>query len=315
MLFKLLTVALAVGFLLTACRQNQPAGENTSDPRLDFTIVPGERVGLITAAKSTPDDVLAAYGDSARLDSVYLVEGLYGPGVVVFPNSSRNRLEIYWDTAIDPLRPAFIRITGDGGSDWKTDRGISIGTPITDLERINGNPFELYGFGWDYGGLVTDWKGGALNYNLGLRFHLQTEKDIPAEVQGETILSSDNDKVRALNPVVAVMELSFPPSDLMPMMQGRWQSVADPAYQIEIDGQKMRHYNNGELTVENGVEADAGCKTNACTVTGAQLDGFCFIEKGEFDAQCNLVLACDGQRLEYAAVGSAGQALVFTRVE
>ncbi len=310
----MLAAALAAAFLLPACRQNQAPADSSSDPRLDFTIVPGERVGLITAAKCTQADVLAAYGDSARLDSVYLVEGLFGPGVVVFPNSSRNMLEIYWDPAIDPLRPAFIRVTGDGGSDWKTDRGISIGTPIAEVERINGNPFELYGFGWDYGGLVTDWKGGALNSNLGLRFHLQTEKEIPAEVQGETILSSDDNTARGLNPVVAVMELSFPPSNLMPLLQGRWQSAADSSYQIEIDGQNIRHYNGGELTVENEVEADAGCKTNACTVTGAKLDGFCFIEKGAFDAQCNLVLACDGQRLEYTAIGSAGQALVFTRI-
>lgn len=41
---------------------------------------------------------------------------------------------------------------------------------------------------------------------------------------------------------------------------------------------------------------------------------YCNIEKGQFDARCKLVLACDGQRLECAAIGAAGQSLVFKRV-
>lgn len=313
----LLSTLFAILFLaafLPACRQNQTDAGAAADPRLDFTIVPGERVGLITADKCTQADVLAAYGDSARVDSVYLVEGLSGPGVVVFPNDNRNRLEIYWDQDIDPQRPVFMRIVGEGGSGWKTDKGITIGTPIAEVERINGRAFSLYGFGWDYGGLVTDWKGGALDSSLGLHFHLFTEKDVPAGMQGEAILSSDDATVRGLNPLVAAMELSFPRSSLMPLMQGRWQSVSDPGYQVEIDGDKIRHYNGGELTMENEIEADADCTGNACTVAGTRPDGFCFIEKGQFDAQCNLVLACDGQRLEYAAIGAAGQSLVFTRV-
>jgi hypothetical protein len=44
---------------------------------------------------------------------------------------------------------------------------VSLGTSLRDLERTNGRPFVLTGFGWDYGGGVVDWRGGALAGLLG----------------------------------------------------------------------------------------------------------------------------------------------------
>lgn len=308
-------VVLAVIFLLAGCSPEHASTNLEERSVNDYTIVPGERVGLITADKSSREEVLASYGDSARVDTIYLGEGIAEEGVVIFPDNSRNRMEIYWDPAIDPVRPALIRIRGAGGTDWKTVNGISIGSSIEEVEQINGRPFDLYGFGWDFGGLVTDWKGGTLENGLGLRFELQSGQAIPDDILGATIISSENEAMRQLQPVVTVIELNFPRNSLLPLMQGRWRSMADAGYQIEIEGEKIRHYNGGELTAENDIEADPDCQSNACTVTGDQPEGFCFIEKGQFDAQCMLVLACDGQRLEYTAIGSTGQPLVFRKVE
>lgn len=47
-------------------------------------------------------------------------------------------------------------------SRWSLHPGISLGTTLERLEQLNGRPFTLAGFGWDYSGAVTDWRGGRL---------------------------------------------------------------------------------------------------------------------------------------------------------
>ena len=93
-------LALAT-FSIFSCKNNStPNGETNepiSDERLNFTIIPGKKVGLITNQNCMPEDVLTTYGDLAKADSVYLGEGIWGPGIVLFPNASRNMVEIFWD--------------------------------------------------------------------------------------------------------------------------------------------------------------------------------------------------------------------------
>ncbi|NBC07909.1 MAG: hypothetical protein GVY26_12020 [Bacteroidetes bacterium] len=293
----------------------ETAGE-AEDPRYDFTIEPGKRVGLVTLESASKSAVLEAYGDLAKADSVHLSEGFFGPGVILFPENERNRVDIYWETSVDAERPAFIRILGaNGATDWATNQGITIGSTLDTVEAINGRPFELYGFEWDYGGYVNDWEGGQLSNNLSLRFAPSAGVDTPMEVVGDMTLSSDNELLRQARPVVSELSLSFPSTNLLPLMQGDWQSVSDPGYQIRIEDGKIWHYTNDRLMYTARLEADQGCQTSPCIVNDQQPEGFCFLEKGEQDVQCNLVLSCDGERLEYAAIGTAGGTLAFERME
>jgi len=48
------------------------------------------------------------------------------------------------------------------GSTQVIYEGISIGTTLKALERLNGRPFQLTGFDFDYSGTVTSWLGGRL---------------------------------------------------------------------------------------------------------------------------------------------------------
>jgi len=309
-LFPFFTLILFVIGAIS-CRQSTSSASASS---YDYTIVPGERVGLITLKKCSREYVLAAYGDSARVEEIYLVEGMTGEGVVVFPDNPRNRMEVYWEPEIDPVRPALIRISGEG-TDWKTTQGITVGTPIAAVEKANGKPFSLFGFGWDYGGRVTNWNDGKLNNNLSLQFGYTSEGEAPDGISGEVELSSDMPALTSIGVVVTSLELSFPRSDMMPELQGRWQSETDPDYQIEFDGDKLRHINGGKVTIEMTLESDPDCANNACLAMDSRPSGFCFLEKGEFDIQCNLVLSLDGNRLEYTAIGSTGKSLVFKRAE
>lgn len=48
------------------------------------------------------------------------------------------------------------------GSNWVGPGGVHVGSTIAEVEKANGRPFILSGVGWDYGGIVHDWRGGAL---------------------------------------------------------------------------------------------------------------------------------------------------------
>jgi hypothetical protein len=200
-------------FLFACNHQKSPSEKEAAPPEKqeDFTLVPGQRIGLITAENSSRQAVLNAYGADAKVDSVYLGEGFFAEGVVLYPDDPKRRVEFYWDPEVDSLHP-YITIRGmrpdEGGTAWKTDSGITIGTPIAEVERINGKPFSLSGFGWDYGGRVTDWNGGKLT-GLGLGFDLPDNQDYSNEIMGERALSSDDPNVRKSNPVVSMLMLDF----------------------------------------------------------------------------------------------------------
>jgi hypothetical protein len=192
-----------------------PETPTVSEP--DLSIVIGEKVGLITPSNCTQDGVLAAYGKDAKVDSIYLIDGMYGEGVVLFPDNPKRRVEIYWEKEFDLKRPAYIRIDGDstGVSDWKTADGLTIGTPITEVQKLNGKAFDLSGFGWDYGGFVTDWKGGKFNTSLGLRFEAKNA-EASGKVSGEGVFSSDSPDMVAASPVVSRMEFRFLANEKLP---------------------------------------------------------------------------------------------------
>ncbi|MCC6726122.1 MAG: hypothetical protein IT258_16565, partial [Saprospiraceae bacterium] len=194
-----------------------PAPETPTSTEPDLSIVIGEKLGLITPTNCTREAVLAAYGNDAKVDSLYIIDGMYGEGVVLFPDNQRRRVEIYWDETLDPKRPAYMRIEGDstGVSDWKTSNGITVGTTLADLERLNGKPFDISGFGWDYGGFVTDWKGGSFNASTMIRLE-PAGHFAPANVSGEGTFSSDNADMVAAKPVVSRMEFRFLADEKLP---------------------------------------------------------------------------------------------------
>jgi hypothetical protein len=160
---------------------------------------------------------LSAYGNDAKVDSLYIIDGMYGEGVVLFPDNPRRRVEIYWEKEFDTKRPAYIRIDGDstGVSDWKTSNGITIGTPLADLVKLNGKAFDISGFGWDYGGFVTDWKGGNFNSSMMIRME-PAGNEASAKVSGEGVFASDNADMVAANPKVSRMEFRFLANEKLP---------------------------------------------------------------------------------------------------
>jgi hypothetical protein len=102
----------------------------------------------------------AAYGASNA--SVEKVIGAEGESVtmetVLFSKRPREKIRIGWSDKANKI------VSGVDvfGSKWVGPGGVHVWSTIAELEQVNGKPFTFSGLGWDYGGLVKDWRGGAL---------------------------------------------------------------------------------------------------------------------------------------------------------
>lgn len=79
---------------------------------------------------------------------------------VLFPRDPKRRLEVLWSN--DGARSDIQVISINGQSNWGAPKGLKLGLSIAALEKLNGRPFKLTGFGPDGNASVLDWQGGAL---------------------------------------------------------------------------------------------------------------------------------------------------------
>jgi hypothetical protein len=162
-------------------------------------------------------DLVKAFGNN---NVVYRdVEGAEGQKIkasVIYPNDPKAKLEVIWSDEKTRRGPM---VRAKDQSAWATANGIRIGTALVDVENLNGKAFKLSGFDWDYGGHVTDWQGGALakpqpgGCIIGVEF--VHPEDAPEEnltkVTGDSQFLSDNADLRAVEPYVGVVTISYPP--------------------------------------------------------------------------------------------------------
>ncbi len=106
---------------------------------------------------------------------------------------------------------------------------------LKEIETINGKPFALLGFGWDYGGTIAGAEGGLLT-GLGEKEHDSVAvrsliirlsaaeffgmkakpltQDEFMKLSGERIFRSDHPLMQKLNPRVDEMIVKFPPPEI-----------------------------------------------------------------------------------------------------
>lgn len=199
---KQLLILSALAFTLLACdpepaATTAPATPTTEEitpakPDLtDRTYVPGERVGLITG-EMTAENVRAIYGaDQFVAATLNGPEGITYPGFHLFPGTD-DELSIALDSS------GFYAHTYRPGSHWASaGHGVRVGTSLEELVRLNGRPFSFSGFGWDYGGNVTDWQGGELEgHRVRLTYDensiYEEDRAFMSNALGDQIVSSDN---------------------------------------------------------------------------------------------------------------------------
>ncbi len=165
-----------------------------------FLIDPLHSVGQIVP-KTTEADLVRLYGArNVRRVTIEVGEGETVPGSVLFPGTP-DAAQIEW--AYDYREPKRITISSKG-TRWHTAEGITVGTSLDRLEAINGCPFSLTGFGWDYSGRTMSWQKGKLPRQLQL--DLRPVRDVPEKeyehVLGDRDFSSSFPGMKNLKLVV-----------------------------------------------------------------------------------------------------------------
>jgi hypothetical protein len=162
-------------------------------------------------------DLVKAFGSS---NVVYQeidghAEGEKINATVLYPNNAKAKLEIIWGDEKARRQPT---VRARDQSTWASANGIRTGMPIADVEKINGRPFTLSGFDLDFGGRVKDWQGGQLAKPLpggciiGVEFvHPEDAPEVNlSKVSGDGDFRSDNVDMRAVEPYVAALTISYP---------------------------------------------------------------------------------------------------------
>jgi len=163
------------------------------------------------AREATHDGLVKAFGKgNVTSERVSVGEGEMARATVVFARDRTRRLEVFWRDA--KKRRGVSEVRTSTGSTWRAPQGIAVGMALAEVERINGKPFLLAGFGWDYGGTATDWQGGALaTQDGGCRLMLRFEQtqQTHADIDGDRDIASDDAGMRSAAPVVEEMSLRF----------------------------------------------------------------------------------------------------------
>ncbi len=136
----------------------------TDRPVQNFTVVPFQQVGNITAGM-TETDLKQLLGDS---NVVRINRGAVQ--TVVFPNSP-NELEIAWKKGEKFNKIGSIIIRKGA---WRTPEGIGIGTTKKELEAINGKVVTL--FPLDEEEFRVVWNGGKVYEKLAVSYSSATDR-------------------------------------------------------------------------------------------------------------------------------------------
>lgn len=172
------------------------------------------------SADTTLADLQNRFGaGNVEVQEIPGAEGGSFRGVVLFPDDPTRRATVYFQDPQDLLGLAMVSIDEDR-SLWKLASGVGIGTPLSELRRINGKPFTFSGFGWDYGGTVIDWHGGKLAPASDGAVFARVQLRLPqgdagdkSHPQGDSRFSSDDPRWKDLGLAVGGFSASFPGED------------------------------------------------------------------------------------------------------
>ena len=187
-----------------------------ASPAFAQTAPPQE--GPITCASpiapgDTERSLKQRYGKEAVVQDLPGAEGENYKGLVLFAKATDRRIEIAF-TDDKARRASGLTLRDSATSRWSVG-GITIGSSLADVQKANGKPFLVNGFEWDYGGFVTDWKGGALSRPLqgGCTITVRFDKKAaaPKSLLGDGVkAASDNATLMKWAPVVTEIGVNFP---------------------------------------------------------------------------------------------------------
>jgi hypothetical protein len=119
-----------------------------ASPALSAEVVCGGPLG----PDSSEAALIAAYGaDNVVTGQVDGPEGSTVLATTVFPNDPQRSFQVYWwDEDKHASLASFSLPAGD-----TAPGGLRVGQTVAEIEALNGGPFNISGFDWDYGGFAN----------------------------------------------------------------------------------------------------------------------------------------------------------------
>ncbi|GEM_PF-3249128 len=176
-----------------------------------YVIVPGQGFGQFKASLG-----IAGLEKLIKPEEFGEGESDGKPSAEIFMMAPEKRIAVLMDSN---RKIKAMAIHGDR-SVWRTREGITLGTTLSALEKLNEKAFHFHSFEGDHSGEVVDWGQGKLTRSLP---RVKVTFASPMHAKGYTKLSgaekleieqlhtySSSDSVaRRLNPVVETIELDF----------------------------------------------------------------------------------------------------------
>jgi hypothetical protein len=224
------TLLLVLLWLAIGCSSSRDAAEERDTTRQaagtpaaadDFRVLPGERVGPVTATSSEAELIGQLGTLRVQRDTIFVGVGEFRMGTTLYKGTP-DEAQILWQDSLKFARPELVRLIPAAQPEdtrWRIPGGPAIGTRLKEAEQLNGKSFGLYGFGWDFGGTVSSWNGGKLSYSadgtsyLGAIFVYDQgepkEQEMVDKVLGDTVFPSSNPTMQQLNPRIYSLEIRF----------------------------------------------------------------------------------------------------------
>lgn len=239
---KNLLIFLMSVLIITACNDNKIQSEKNDDTKIEQekSDLKNEQIKQDTISKDTeepkeetvqnnikideissiPLDTLLSFNSAEELKKVFGEEniknstGYYPEGMgeynntLLFPDT-KNQVEFIWTNEKDYSELSNI-VLSQKNTDWKTKEGITIGTTLKELEKINEKSFIFSGFDWDYSGM-TNFSGGYLT-----KRHISAYLEYPGGVVpndeydaliGDVTIDSKSEIAQKVNPVIAILSI------------------------------------------------------------------------------------------------------------
>jgi len=189
---------LALPFFVAAATARAAAPVDLADRIVD----PSARVGAVRE-DTTEEELVRVYGSTAVTRVVDL--GDNAQTTVLFAGTP-DEVRIEWKNEFRSPR----RITVEGGN-WKTAEGLTIGSPMADIEKVNGGPFDVTGSNWDQPVRVVSWKGGNLPPRLQIDLAPESPKArVPKALRStRSFFESTNPHLRKANLVIKRLILEW----------------------------------------------------------------------------------------------------------
>jgi hypothetical protein len=173
-------------------------------------------------ASMTLQDLQARFGvEQVAIADVPMGEGTTETGAVIHGDDPSRRAYVYFVDG-NPQATVSAIYVRDAQSIWRGPMGLRLGTSSIELDRMNGRSFRFLGFGWDYGGYVSNWAEGNLARallppgQLALRLappELAEDIKLPSGYPaGDSEFTSDLPSIHERPPVVIELGLAFVPA-------------------------------------------------------------------------------------------------------